>query len=187
MLVFRTILHRLLYRLPLRAESIPLHRFLSPSLCFVFFISPTLFLPLFVKKFIRSSVPQISFKCLSLKCCRKGNRPTYSASDLLAFVAIRVRANQKQDAGESCCRYDDLCVWGSLGSAPPNRSARKQTILRLNNISNISARQLMEQEVSPNKQQYFNNKIKKPATTDIFERLYRKISPKSRIISGLGN
>lgn len=160
MLVFRTILHRLLYRLPLRAESIPLHRFLSPSLCFVFFISPTLFLPLFVKKFIRSSVPQISFKCLSLKCCRKRNRPTYSASDWLAFIAIRVRTNQKQDAGESCCRYDDLCVWGSLAPPLPTDPARKQTILRLNNISNISARQLMEQEVSPNKQQHFNNKTR---------------------------
>lgn len=162
MLVFCTILHRLLYRLPLRAEFIPLHRFL----CCIFFTSSTLFLPLFVKKFIRSSVPQISFKCLSLKCCRKRNRPTYSASDLLAFVAIRVRANQKQDAGESCCRYDDLCVWGSL--APPLPTDPAQTILRLNNISNISARQLMEQEVSPNKQQHFKNKIKKRRQLPMF-------------------
>lgn len=61
------------------------------------------------------------------------------------------------------------CVYGDPSAPPlPTDPARKQTILRLNNISNISARQLMEQEVSPNKQQHFNKNIKKPATTDIY-------------------
>lgn len=118
--------------------------------------------------------------------------PERKQTDLLCLWFASICCDQGQSQSEAGCWGKLLSLWrpvcmGILGSAPPNRSARKQTILRLNNISNISARQLMEQEVSPNKQQYFNNKIKKPATTDIFERLYRKISPKSRIISGLGN